>query len=75
MVAVLLAAASPCARAIDCCSHAHAKSLHALWSIGAPTFHLCQSERDLPAAPIRTRELSSRLTGKRRILGRFGASR
>ncbi len=74
-VAALQAAASPCVRAIDCCSHAHAKSLHALWPINAPTFRLHQSERDLPAAPIRTREMSSRLTGQRRILGFFGASR
>ncbi len=74
VVAVLQAAASPCARAIDCCSHAHTKSLHALWPIRAPTFRLRQSERDLTAAPIRTRELSSRLTGQRRILGLFGAS-
>ncbi len=75
VVATLQAAASPCARAIDYCSHAHAKSVHALWPIRAPTFRLRQSERDLPAAPIRTRELSSRLTRQRRILGLFGASR
>ncbi len=75
VVAALQAAASPCARAIDCCSHAHAKSLHALWPITAPMVRLNQSERDLPAAPIRTRELSSRLTGQRRSLGLFGASR
>ncbi len=74
VVAALQAAASPCARAIDCCSHAHAKSLHALWPIRAATVLLRQSERDLPAAPIRTRELSSRLTGQRRSLGLFGAS-
>ncbi len=40
-----------------------------------PHFHLRQSKRDLPAAPIRTRELSSPLTGQRRIPGLFGASR
>ncbi len=34
-----------------------------------------QSELHIQAAPIRTRELSSRLTGHRRILGHFGASR
>ncbi len=49
VVAALQAAASPCPRAIDCCSHAHAKSLHALWPIRAPT---------LPPAPIRTRPSS-----------------
>ncbi len=68
VVAAFQAAASPCARAIDCCSHAHAKILHALWSLRAPTFRLRQSKRDLP---IRTRELSSCLTGQRRILGLF----
>ncbi len=54
VVAALQAADSPCTRAIDCCSPAHAKSLHTLWPIRAPTFRLRQSERDLPAAPIRT---------------------
>ncbi len=75
VVAALQAAASPCARAIDWCSHAHAKSLHALWPIRAPAVRLLQSERDLPAAPFRLRELSSRLTGQKRSLGLFGASR
>ncbi len=45
VVAALQAAASPCERAIDCCSHAHAKSLHALWPIRAPMVRLRQSER------------------------------
>ncbi len=45
-ISCLQTATSPFARAIDCCSHAHAKSLHALWPIRAPT---------LPPAPIRTR--------------------
>ncbi len=72
VVAAIQAAASPCGRAIDCCSHAHAKNLHGLWPIRAPTVRLRQSERDLPAAPIRARELSSRLTGQSRILGLFG---
>ncbi len=31
-------------------------------------FRLCQSERHIPAPPIRTRELSSRVSGQRRIL-------
>ncbi len=39
------------------------------------TSRLRQSELHVLAAPIRTRELSSRLTGQRRILGLFGASR
>ncbi len=40
-----------------------------------PHFRLHQSERDIPAAPIRTRELSSLLTAQRRILTHVGASR
>ncbi len=56
-------------------ARANAKSLHALWPIRAPTFRLCQSERHIPAATIRARELSSRLSGQRRILTHVGASR
>ncbi len=56
------------ARVLSITSHADAKSLHALWPIRAPTFHLRQSERQIPAEPIRTRELSSRQSGQRRIL-------
>ncbi len=39
-----------------------------------PHLRLRQTERDVPAAPIRTRDLPSRLTGQRRILTHFGAS-
>ncbi len=56
-------------------SRANAKSLHALWSIRAPTSRLRQSERHVPAAPIRTLEVSSRLSGQRRVLTLIGASR
>ncbi len=51
---------------------ANAKSLHALWPIRTPMSRLHQSERHVPAAPIRTHELSSR---QRRILTQSGASR
>ncbi len=75
--AVLAACKLPLALAhvLSIAARAHAKSLHALWPIRAPTFRLRQSERHSPAAPIRTRELSSRLTGQRRIIRHFGASR
>ncbi len=56
-------------------SRANAKNLHVLWPIIAPTLRLRQSERHIPAAPIRTSELSSNLSGQRRILRHFGASR
>ncbi len=49
-------------------SRANTKNLHVLWPIRMPTPRLRQSERHVPAAPIRTRELSSRLSGQRRIL-------
>ncbi len=45
------------ARVLSIASRANAKSLHALWPIRVPTFRLRQSERHIPAAPIRTREL------------------
>ncbi len=70
----LQTAASPCARG-SIADRAHAKCLDALWPIRAPAFHLRQSERHSSAAPIRTRELSSRLAGQRRILTHVGASR
>ncbi len=63
------------ARVLSIAARAHAKSLHALWPIRAPTCRLRQSERCSSAALIRTRELSSRLTGQRRSLTHFGASR
>ncbi len=47
-------------------------------SIGArqkPTRALANQSAHVPPAPIRTRELSSRLTAQRRILRHFGASR
>ncbi len=56
-------------------SRANAKSLHTLWTIRAPTFRLRKSESHHPTAPIRTRELSSRLGSQRRILTRFDAWR
>ncbi len=56
-------------------SRANAKNQHVLWPIRAPTLRLRQSERHIPAAPIRTSELSSRLSGQGRILRHFGASR
>ncbi len=49
-------------------SRANAKSLHALWPIRERTACLRQSERHVPDAPIRTRELSSRLSGQMRNL-------
>ncbi len=61
------------ARVLSIAARAHAKNLHALWPIGAPTVRLRQSERHTPAAPIRARELSSRLTGQRRFLTHVGA--
>ncbi len=63
------------ARVLSIASRANAKILHALWPVRAPTSRLRQSERYVPAAPIRTRELSSCLSGQRRILTHFGASR
>ncbi len=63
------------ARVLSIASRANAKSPHALWPIRASTFRLRQSERHIPTAPIRTHELSSRLSGQRRILGHVGASR
>ncbi len=56
-------------------SRVNAKKQHVLWPIRAPTLRLRQSERHIPAAPIRTRELSSNLRGQKRILRHFGASR
>ncbi len=58
------------ARVLSIASRANVKSLHARWPIRMPTFRLRQLERHIPAAPIRTRELSSRLSGQRRIMAR-----
>ncbi len=63
----------PSARVLSIASRTNAKSLHARWPIRVPKF-LQQSERHNPAAPIRTRELLSRLTDQRRLLTRVDAS-
>ncbi len=62
-------------RVLSITSRANAKSLHAVWPIRAPTFHLRQSERHIPDGPTRTRELSSCLSGQRLILTHIGGSR
>ncbi len=56
-------------------SRANAKSLHALGPIRARTFRLRQSGCHIPAAPTRTRKLSSSLSDQRQILALFGESR
>ncbi len=63
------------ARVLSIASHTNAKNLHARWPIRAPTFRLRQSERHIPAAPIRTHALLSRLSGQSRILTHFDSSR
>ncbi len=65
---------SPCMRAIERFSCSRQKPTCALDSQNATTC-LRQSERHVPAAPIRTRELSASLSGQRRILTHVGASR
>ncbi len=59
------------ARVLSIASRANAKGLHRRWSM----FRQPQSERHIPAAPNRTRELSLRLSDQRRNLKHVGASR
>ncbi len=69
----LQTAASPCTRAIDRTSHAGYRSILVLTSLA--NTRAGQSKRYIPAAPIRTRELSLRQSGQRQILTHLDASR
>ncbi len=64
--------ASTCTRAIDRFSRLLQKPTCVLANQNS-TSQLRQSECHVAATPIRTRELSSRLSGQRRILTHFGA--
>ncbi len=56
------------AHVLSIASRVDAKSLLALWRIRKPTSSLRQSEFHVPAAPITTRNVSSRRSGQKRIL-------
>ncbi len=61
-----LTATCPCTHAIDRSSHAGYRSILVLTSLACT--RAGQSVRCVPLAPIRMRELSSRISGQRRIL-------
>ncbi len=66
MIGFIVATTCPCTRAIERSSHASHRLIRVLTSLA--NTHAGQSERCLPPAPIRTPELSSRLSGQRWIL-------